>query len=167
MAVQGVFLADNVQIATARKGKLDPTLKGSKMRHIPYTLSMITLAAGIAGSAAIAQDALKTEQLKPLITGNTLYVEIPAGVPGAPDGGTAPIYYAEDGSTAALLPAGVKLVGRWTLEDDRYCIDWDNGPKNSCTQLIRAAQGFVLMDANLGEPRGVVTRFATGNPEGL
>jgi hypothetical protein len=133
------------------------------MRPLPYTLTTFILA----GTGALAAAPLTTEQLSTLITGNTLYVEVPAGAPGAPDGGTAPIYYAKDGSAFALLPSGLKLVGRWTLEGNRYCIDWDNGPKNSCTQLIRTTEGFVVMDANLSEPRGVITRFATGNPENL
>lgn len=137
------------------------------MRPLIYKLSALTMTAGLAGSGAFAAEPLTTEQLNTLVTGNTLYVEVPAGAPGAPDGGTAPIYYAEDGSAAALLPAGLKLIGKWALETDRYCIDWDNGPKNSCTQLIRTTEGFVVMDAKLGEPRGVVTRFATGNPEDL
>jgi len=167
MAAEGVFLADGAQRAAFRSVSLVPQRKDQTMRPSNYKLPIFILAAGLAGSGAIAAEPLTTEQLSALITGNTLYVEVPAGAPGAPDGGTAPIYYAEDGTAAVLLPAGLKLVGRWTLEDNRYCIDWDNGPKNSCTQLIRAAQGFVVMDANLGEPRGVVTRFATGNPEGL
>lgn len=137
------------------------------MRPFPMTLCTFAIAAALTGSAVAAEDALTSEQLHILISDNTLYVDIPAGAPGAPDGGTAPIHYAQDGYAAALLPAGMKLVGTWALEGDRYCIDWDNGPKNSCTQIFRAAQGFVVMDANAGEPRGVVTRLATGNPENL
>jgi len=119
------------------------------------------------GTAAFADNAMDTAQLDALVSGNTLYVDIPAGAPGAPDGGTAPIYYAEDGAATALLPAGLKLVGTWAIEGDTYCIDWDNGPKNSCTQIVRNADGFVVMDVKSGEPRGLVTRIATGNPEAL
>lgn len=125
------------------------------------------LATALIGSTAAADETMNTAQLRALVTGNTLYVEIPVGAPGAPDGGTAPIYYGEDGSAAAQLPAGLKLVGTWTLEEDRYCIDWDNGPKNSCSQLIRGSDGFVVMDAALGERRGMITRIATGNAEDL
>lgn len=119
------------------------------------------------GTAAYADETMNSVQLSALITGNTLYVEIPAGAPGAPDGGTAQIFYAEDGSAAAQLPTGVKLVGSWDLDGDAYCIDWDNGPQNSCTQLVRTLDGLAVIDANLGEPRGLVTRIATGNPEDL
>lgn len=133
----------------------------------PQLLSMMCLLATSAGTAAIANEPMNTAQLSALITGNTLYVEIPAGAPGAANGGTAPIYYATDGSAAAQLPDGLKLVGTWALEDGRYCIDWSNGPQNSCTQLLRGPDGFIVMDATLNEPRGMITLIATGNPENL
>ncbi|WP_168201403.1 hypothetical protein [Qingshengfaniella alkalisoli] len=131
------------------------------------TLTLFCLVAFSAGTTAMADKMMDTAQLSALITGNTLYVEIPAGAPGAPDGGTAPIYYATDGSAAAQLPGGPKLVGTWALEEGRYCIDWDNGPQNSCTQLLRGNDGFIVMDATLNKPRGIITRITTGNSEDL
>lgn len=122
------------------------------------------LVAGVFGTAALADETMNCDQLSALITGNTFYVNVPAG---APNGGTAPIYYSEDGTAVAQLPAGLKLVGTWVLETDQYCIDWDNGPKNSCSQRLRGTDGFIVRDAKLGKPRGLVTRIATGNPEDL
>ncbi len=129
--------------------------------------SCLICASCLLGTAAIADDAMNASQLDALITGNTLYIEIPAGAPGAPDGGTAPIYYAKDGMAAAQLPAGLKLIGTWAIEEDRYCIDWDNSLKNSCSQLVRGPDGFVVMDVALGEPRGIVTQIAIGNAASL
>ncbi|ABD54213.1 hypothetical protein [Jannaschia sp. CCS1] len=137
------------------------------MKRTTYIFHEAVLAAGFMASGAIAAETMDTEQLSAIIAGNTLYVDIPAGAPGAPDGGTAPIYYSMDGSTTAQLPAGLTLIGTWRLEDGAYCIDWDNGPQNSCTQLIRGADGFIVMDPTLGEPRGMVTRIVTGNAEDL
>ncbi|MCX7558600.1 hypothetical protein OS190_03415 [Sulfitobacter sp. F26204] len=134
---------------------------------INNSLGLITLAAVLLAQDAYADQTMTTHQLEALVTGNTLYVEIPEGAPGVPDGGTAPIYYAEDGSAAAQLPGGPKLVGTWSFEADRYCIDWDNGPKNSCTQLVRGSDGYRVMDTKLGQPRGLVTRIVVGNPENL
>ncbi|MGR3503276.1 hypothetical protein [Pseudaestuariivita sp.] len=127
----------------------------------------VLFAAATISSPARADTVMDAAQLDALVTGNTLYVEIPAGAPGAPEGGTAPIYYGENGSAAAQLPAGLKLVGTWRLDGDQYCIDWENGPRNSCTQLLRSPDGFVVLDAAKGEPRGIVTRIATGNVESL
>lgn len=137
---------------------------------MPHTLPPIAPAlvfTCVIASPALADTKMDQSQLRALIEGNTLYVEVPPGAPGAPEGGIAPIYYAADGATSAQLPAGPKLVGTWSLEGDRYCIDWQNGPQNSCTALVRKADSFLLLDAKLGEPRGRVTRIATGNPENL
>ncbi|MEW7009614.1 hypothetical protein [Lentilitoribacter sp. EG35] len=106
-------------------------------------------------------------QLDALITGNTLYVDIPKGAPGAPEGGIAPIYYATDGTVKAHLPAGPMLAGRWSIDGDQYCIDWNNGPQNSCTELVRKSVGFAVVDVALQQPRGTVNRIQTGNPERL
>lgn len=131
-------------------------------RILPYSLAIAVFA-----HASAAADPLSTDQLSPLITGNTLYVTVPAGAPGAPDGGVAPIYYAPDGTAAAQLPAGLKLVGTWRMGDGSYCIDWDNGPKNSCSKLMREESAFVILDAASRDPRGRVFTIATGNPEAL
>lgn len=132
------------------------------MRPLPLALGLSLLSTG-----ALADGALTAPQLDMLITGNTLYVQVPAGAPGAPDGGTAPIFYSTDGAAAARLPAGLTLVGTWAMEGNRYCIDWDNGPKNSCSQLSRTKSGFVILDVKEQAPRGVVTHIAVGNPENL
>lgn len=137
------------------------------MKQVTRMLVSTYLLTSFFGTMAAAEEIMDTAQLNALIMGNTLYVQISAGAPGATDGGTAPIYYAENGSAAALLPTGLKLVGSWTLFENKYCIDWDNGPKNSCTQLVRTSDGFVVLDAGLGEPRGIISTIAVGNPEDL
>jgi len=128
--------------------------------------SLIVAAIALAQSAS-ASEPLDGGQLTPLIVGNTLYVTVPAGAPVAPEGGVAAIYYGADGSAAAQLPAGPKLVGTWQMNDAGYCVDWDNGPKNSCSTLIRGVDSFVIIDKATGDPRGQVFTIATGNPEAL
>lgn len=121
----------------------------------------------LTSQSALAESALTQDTLRTLVTGNTLYVTVPEGTPGAPDGGVAPIYYAADGSAAAQLPGGPKLVGTWAMAEAGYCIDWDNGPKNSCSTLSRGDETFIVMDLETGDPRGTVDRIATGNAENL
>ena len=128
--------------------------------------SMI-MAGSLVAFPALAQESLDRDQVATLITGNTLYVQIPPGAPGAPEGGVAPIYYGTDGYAAAALPAGLKLVGVWALVDEGYCVDWENGPKNSCSILAREPDHFVVLDASTHDPRGTVNQIMTGNPEGL
>ncbi|MEO0945002.1 MAG: hypothetical protein AAFY06_09180 [Pseudomonadota bacterium] len=127
----------------------------------------LTLCLAAAAQVASASEPLSTAQLETLIVDNTLYVTVPAGAPGAPEGGVAAIFYAKDGAASAQLPAGLKLVGTWQLSDAGYCVDWDNGPKNSCSTLVRAEDSFLIIDQATGDPRGQVFSIATGNPENL
>ncbi|MEM9342272.1 MAG: hypothetical protein AAGA87_04450 [Pseudomonadota bacterium] len=127
----------------------------------------LSLAVLMAAGPALAVEPIGPDQLKTLITGNTLYVSLPAGVPGAPEGGIAPIYFAVDGAATAKLPAGLTLIGTWEFAAEGYCVDWDNGPKDSCSSISRGADSFMIMDAKSGEPRGQVFTIATGNAEQL
>ncbi len=125
-----------------------------------------TLAMG-STTAVGAQMTLNAQQLDGLLTGNTLYLAIPAGGPGGPHGGTAPFKYGADGSASVKLPSGTTLVGNWKIDGDMYCVDWDNGPKNSCTRLVKTTDGIALFDVAENEPRGSVEKIIPGNPEQL
>ena len=126
------------------------------------------IAVGLAFSIQAADTKLNALQLDALLTGNTVYIAIPAGTPaGGENGGVAPVKYGSDGSVSAALPNGVKLVGSYTISGDRYCVDWDNGPKASCTSIVKSADGMMMVDANKNEPRGLVSRIVPGNPENL
>ncbi len=130
-------------------------------------LIMTTMLAASATTAIAGETVLDSAQLDGLLTGNTLYLAIPAGGPGGPDGGTAPFLYGADGKAAVKLPAGTTLVGKWEIWNDRYCVDWDNGPKNSCTQMLKSRGAISMIDPATGEPRGTVENIVPGNPESL
>lgn len=130
-------------------------------------IHILTLAVALAANTAMADQGPTQDQLSILITGNTLYVTIPAGAPGAPEGGVAQIYFGRDGAARAALPAGQTLIGTWSLGEIGYCIDWENGPRNSCSVLTRAGDSFVVTDAASGDPRGRVFTISMGNPENL
>lgn len=138
-----------------------------RLRAAALVSAAVVSVALASAETASAGEPLNADQLSMLVTGNTLYVELPEGAPGAPDGGTAPIFYGLDGNAAAQLPDGPKLVGVWALRGDRACVDWRNGPKNSCTRYERGSDAFVALDAARNAPRGAVRRVAVGNPENL
>lgn len=127
--------------------------------------TFIMTAAIIAGTAQAAT--LDNTQLDGLLTGNTLYLDIPAGNPALPEGGTVPFLFAANGKAAAKLNSKLTLIGSWSIGDNRYCVDWDNGPKNSCTVVEKRADGIALLDASNGEMRGTVNRIVPLNPENL
>ena len=135
-------------------------------------LSRSTIAIGLAALClpmmARAQTAtLDDAQLDALLTGNTLYIAVPSGPAGGPDGGIAPFVYGADGSASARLPAGMTLVGIWSIEDGQYCVDWDNGPKGSCTSIRKTGDAIELYDTGADEVRGTVESIVPGNPENL
>ena len=120
--------------------------------------TMVT--AALTGAAQADETVLAREQIDGLLTGNTAYVDIPAG-------GTAPMYFGSDGRVAATLPNGASLVGTWRLGHHGYCVDWDNGPQNSCTRLHRGNGIIAMVDAADGSVRGQLARLVPGNPESL
>ena len=126
--------------------------------------TMVT--AGLAGAAEAEDTVLARDQIDGLLIGNTAYVDVPAGGPAGP-GGIAPMYFGPDGRVAAALPGGVTLVGAWRLGHHGYCIDWDNGPQNSCTRVRRSDGMIAFVDAASGTVRGQLARLVPGNPESL
>ncbi len=133
-----------------------------------YKLILTGLLMILGANAKAAETTMNGLQLDALLTGNTVYIDIPAGTPaGGPDGGVAPVRYGEDGSVSAALPNGVTLVGRYAIDGEKYCVDWDNGPQNSCTTIVKTPVGMMMLDAGKKEPRGQVNRIVPGNPENL
>ncbi|UWR22806.1 hypothetical protein [Sulfitobacter sp. S190] len=119
-------------------------------------LAMVTL---LAAGSACAETTLDSRQIDALLTGHTVYIQTPAG--------EAPVYYGADGSTGANLPNGPALRGTWSINGDGYCVDWTNGPQNSCTKISKTAQGITLTDAKTGEARGTILRIVPGNTEDI
>ena len=94
-------------------------------------------------------------KIETLLSGNSLHLAVePAG--------SATLHFAADGTLSALLPSGVNDTGRWTLRSpDSYCIDWANGPKESCTR-IEWREGVAWLYDVSGKLRGRVTRVVPG-----
>ncbi len=120
---------------------------------------MVSLISTLAAGGASADTVLSAEGLDVLLTGHTVYIATP--------GGEAPVWYGADGRSAAALPNGVTLVGTWTIDGEGYCVDWENGPQNSCTRVTKSDGAIALSDAASGEARGTVVRIVPGNAENL
>lgn len=122
-------------------------------------IAMVSLISALATGATRAETVLDAQGLDVLLAGHTLYLSTP--------GGEAPVWYGADGRSAAALPNGVNLVGQWTIDGSGYCVDWENGPQNSCTTVTKTDGAIALTDAQTGEARGQVIRIVPGNVEGL
>ena len=118
-------------------------------------------------AAAAAPTTLDRAQMDGLLTGNTAYIHVPPGGPGGPNGGLAFAYYGGDGRASFKLPTGTVLKGTWSLKADHYRADWENGPKNSCTKVIRMPGSVLVVDLATGQTRGTIAKIVPGNAEKL
>ena len=135
----------------------------------PTRTPSVALALGAAlavPAASAAGTPFTAEQLDALLTGNTVYLDVPAGGPMG-DGGETPIRFGADGRAQARLPTDASLVGEWRLEEARYCIDWEPAPKDSCTSIAREDGALLFVDTITGASRGTVMRIEPGDPEGF
>ena len=110
---------------------------------------------------------LNKSQLDALLTGNTVYLPLPPGGPGGPDGGIAAFYFGADGRAWLKLPTATLLVGPWSLGDDHYRCDWENGPKNSRSRIVKWNGAMLTLDHASGAIRGPISSIVPGNAEGF
>ncbi|MEM7709918.1 MAG: hypothetical protein AAF264_04055 [Pseudomonadota bacterium] len=130
-------------------------------------LSMVTMIGALAAGTAHSETVMDEARLDGLLTGNTVYIAVPPGGPGGDEGGLAPFWYGPDGRASVSLPAGQTLVGSWRIEGDHYCADWENGPKESCSRMVKDGDAIRFVDLTSGEPRGTVDHIRPGNSEDL
>ncbi|MEM7490626.1 MAG: hypothetical protein AAF390_16020 [Pseudomonadota bacterium] len=129
-------------------------------------LTMVTMIGGLVAGAAGAETVMDEVRLDALLTGNTVYIAVPPGGPGGETGGLAPFWYGPDGRAVVKLPVGTTLVGSWRIEGDHYCADWENGPTNSCSRMVKDGDAIRFFDVASGDPRGEIDHIRPGNPEG-
>lgn len=102
---------------------------------------------------------LDRSTLAVLLTGTTHYIDIGQGADAA-------IYYESAKAAHMKLPGGGVLHGAWSLGDDGYHIDWQDGP-SADWHIAQPEPGvFAYLDGN-EERRGTVTRIVPGDAEGL
>jgi hypothetical protein len=119
-------------------------------------------ALGLFAGSASAQE-LKAEEALALVKGKTIYIEVPAGPLGP---GIATIYYADDGKLFAKFPKMARK-GTWLAKGNTICPLWDDTPNNPCSRYVKDGDKITSFNAADGQPRGVITKTAAGNPENL
>lgn len=124
-----------------------------------------TTAFGLA-SAASAGD-LTGAEIKTLISGKTVYLEIGGG--GSVTGATGPgvIYYAADGNAVFKTPKGELWTGKWVIKDNSACVEWKQAPTNACTRYDKQGDVVSLINMATGQVRGKIAKTAEGNAEKL
>jgi hypothetical protein len=118
----------------------------------------------LAGSA-IAAD-LKDAEIKDLISGKTVYLELAAGsVTGTT--GTGAIYYNPDGTVLYRTGKGDIWHGSWTIKNNQGCVVWKEIPNNACTRYDKQGDVITLINVANGQARGKISKTAAGNAEKL
>lgn len=133
------------------------------------TLNRTVIAAaatfGLASAASAAD--LTDGEIKTLISGKTVYLEIGGG--GSVTGATGPgvIYYNADGTAVFKTPKGEMWTGKWTIKGNTGCVEWKQATTNACTRYDKQGETITLINVATGQPRGKIVKTADGNAEKL
>ena len=127
-----------------------------------FILSALTLLV-FAGSAAAEE--LTGAEIKQLLSGNTVYLEV---LPGSPAGeGRGVIYVNADGKATFKTPAGAVWDGPWTVNQNTLCFDWQQVPNNPCSRYEKQGTMITSINVTTGKPRAKFVKVEKGNPEKL
>jgi subtilisin family serine protease len=123
------------------------------------------LAAVVVPGAAQSAELTITE-VKELITGNSVYMELTAAS-SSKTPGQGVIYYAADGAALYKTPKNAIWRGSWQIKDNTVCLDWKEAPNNPCTRYEKKGETITFINALTGQVRGKVLSVSTGNTEAL
>ena len=119
--------------------------------------------AGFAQSARGAE--MTATEIKELVTGNTVYLELNAGA--AAGAGQGAIHFGAEGKATFKTPSGPIWDGPWTMKENTVCIDWKQLSNNPCTKYEKQDSTITLINMATGKPRGKIVKVTPGNPEKL
>lgn len=134
------------------------------MRETTMTIAAV---GALAFSSAVFAADLTEAQLKELIVGKSVYLQLEAAGSATGAGGTGVIYYSPDGIAIYKTPKGEMWNGPYTFKDNTTCIDWKQSPNNACTRYDKQSDTITLFNAKTGVARGKLVKTAAGNAEGL
>ena len=135
------------------------------MNAIKYVAIATTGALGLT-AAAVAADLTEAE-LKSMIVGKTLYLELQAAGSVTGASGQGMIYYAEDGMAHYKTAKGEMWQGKYSFTGSTQCTDWKQASNNPCTRYDKQGDTVTLFNVATGQARGKVLKTAPGNPEKL
>jgi hypothetical protein len=134
------------------------------MKRTVFCLSVAAIGSGcLIGSAAAAE--LTGAEIKEIISGKTVYLELTASVTGT--NGKGVIYYDANGTMLYKTPKGDMWHGTWTIKDNTACNDWKELPNNACTKYDKQGDAIININAQTGQTRGKIVKTAPGNAENL
>ena len=134
------------------------------MRSIRHISVVAIGSLSLIGSATAAE--LTSAEVKDLLTGKTVYVEVtPDTTTGIPGKGV--FYYAPDGTVLYKRAEGVLWHGTWKIQDNTGCIDFKESPNNPCSKYDKSGDTIVAINTATGKVRVKVLKSVAGNAENL
>ena len=127
---------------------------------------VVTTAIGsicLLGSATAAE--LTGAEIKDLISGKSVYLELTASITGTQGQGI--IYYDPNGTALYKTPKGVMWHGTWKIDGNTACTDWKEQANNPCTKYDKQGDTISTINVATGVARGKVTKSVPGNAEKL
>ena len=109
---------------------------------------------------------LTGDDLRKLLTGKTIYLDLAAGGTFAQSGQSV-LYYGADGTVLNRTPAGKVQHGTWVVKDNTMCVTWKEVPNNPCSRYDKQGDTITIINVATGQPRGKIAKIADGNAEGL
>jgi hypothetical protein len=131
-----------------------------------FVTRIVTVAAALSVvGAALAAD-LTGQEIKSLLSGKTIYLQLTAASASATPG-QGVIYYAGDGTALYKTPSGAIWHGTWVTKENTLCVDWKERPNNACVRYTKNGEVISIVDATTGQTRGTLVKIVDGNAEKL
>jgi hypothetical protein len=132
------------------------------MPRIPSSGLAVALAIflGVLSRQSQAQEALSGDQVRALITGNTLQGSFMANP-------LTMVFY-EDGVVRGSIGMRGSDDGTWEIEGDNYCNEWVTyfSGVRRCYQWVRQGDGYLLKNVDSFRVRDIQGRIEKGKPKG-
>jgi hypothetical protein len=129
-------------------------------RRFPALAVAVAVLLGIFGHQSLAQQALSGDQIRALITGNTLqgsFMSKPLTM----------VFYPEGVVRGAIGLTGSDS-GDWEIEGNNYCNEWVTyfSGVRRCYQWIPQGDGYLLKNVDPFKVRNIQGRIVEGMPKG-
>jgi hypothetical protein len=132
------------------------------MRRIPLSGPTVALAMvlGIFSQQSLAGESLSGDQVRALITGNTLQGSFMANP-------LTMVFYA-DGTVYGSIGMTGSDSGTWEIEGDNYCNEWVTyfSGVRRCYQWVGDGDRYVLKNVDKYKARNIQGRIEKGKPKG-
>ena len=134
--------------------------RACRLRGVTVVAGALAVVLGTLGHPSMAEDALTGDQVRELITGNTLHGSFR----------TEPLtmVFYKDGTLRGSIGLTGSDSGTWEIDGEKYCNEWFtyfNGTRH-CYRWVRNGDGYVLKNVDSFKGLPIQGRLKKGKPPG-